>query len=91
MHIRQLDLTVAHAYALSPIVLVTVLVILIVTNLSFRISFKTYDREHTPTSLPSFSISRRKGRDFRSLVDVSIAIGVKITKEPTFEENMFIY
>ena len=75
---------VAHAYALSPIVLVTVHVIPIVRNLSFRISFKTSDREHSPTNIPSFSISRRKGKDFRSLADVSIASGVKIAKEPTF-------
>ncbi len=39
--------------------------------------------------IASGNVSRRKGRDFRSLADISMASGVKITKKPIFEENMF--
>ena len=39
--------------------------------------------------IASGNVSRRKGRDFRSLAGISMASGVKITKEPMFEENMF--
>src|ERR671910_1779765 len=48
------DLAAQNTYAPSPIVLVTVLVMPMVTNLSYRISFRTSDREQTPISLPSF-------------------------------------
>ena len=41
--------------------------------------------------IASGNVSIRKGRDFGSLADVSMASGVKITKEPTFEENMFVW
>ncbi|MDP9015650.1 MAG: hypothetical protein M3M87_02685 [Thermoproteota archaeon] len=40
-------------------------------------------------SLPLETFLEQKGRDFRSLADISMASGVKITKEPIFEENVF--
>ena len=35
-------------------------------------------------------LPEERAQDFRSLTDVSIAIGMKIIKEPTVEDNTFI-
>src|ERR687895_1525897 len=36
-------------------------------------------------------LPEERAREFRSLTDVSIASGMKVIKEPTLEDNTFIY